>query len=368
MQPEVPPSHQPPRFHTDLPAAGGKIGPLPEDFVVDEIALYPLSGSGSHWFVRIRKRGWTTPSMVSAVARAAGVDSRDIGTAGMKDKNAVTTQWVSLPQTARPPAEWHLPEDLEVVEITRHDNKLRTGHQKGNRFDIRLVELESGGLERARALCDRIAKHGLGNYFGAQRFGVAGTNLGQALRWLGAAAGGSREAGGPQRDRARRNRARSRLHDKLYPSVLQSEVFNRYVTLRRERGLDRLLSGEVVRLNGSNSVFVVTDPDAELPRLLAGDLHLTGPMPGPKMRAAEGDAAELERQILGELPLDGADWEKLGRYAPGTRRDVVLRPEGLELVAIDDRSLRVRFELSSGGYATELVRELTGGPWLGGRD
>jgi tRNA pseudouridine13 synthase len=95
---------------------------------------------------------------------------------------------------------------------------------------------------------------------------------------------------------------------------------------------------------------------------------MTGPLPGPKMRAAEDEAAELEQQVLAELPLGEADWKRLGRYAPGTRRDVIMRPEGLELVAIDGHSLRVRFELPSCGYATELVRELTGGPWLGGRD
>jgi tRNA pseudouridine13 synthase len=364
----MPQSHEPPRFHTDLPPAGGRIGPLPEDFVVDEVGLYPPSGTGSHWFVRIRKRGWTTPSMVGAIARAADVDPRDIGTAGMKDKNAITTQWASLPQTASPPEQWCLPEGLELVEHTRHENKLRTGHLKGNRFDIRLVALEDGGIERARALCDRIEKAGLGNYFGAQRFGIAGANLGQALRWLSVAVRDSNGLRRTDHGRARRARSRSRFDDKLYPSVLQSEVFNRYVTLRRVHGLDRLLRGEVVRLHGSNSVFVVTDPDAELSRLLAGDVHLTGPLPGPKMRAAEDESAELERQVLAELPLGAADWELLGRYAPGTRRDVVMRPEGLELVPIDDHSLRVHFELPSGGYATELVRELTGGPWLGARD
>ncbi|MBN1608043.1 MAG: tRNA pseudouridine(13) synthase TruD [Polyangiaceae bacterium] len=364
----MPQSHEPLRFHADLRPAGGKIGPLPEDFVVDEVGLYPLSGKGPHWFVRIRKRGWTTPSMVGALARAAAVDPRDIGTAGMKDKNGVTTQWLSLPDKAPPPQEWRLPEGLELVEHTRHENKLRTGHLRGNRFDIRLVGIEDGGVERARALCERIEKAGLANCFGAQRFGVGGGNLGQALRWLTSTAQDSSASRRPGRDRARRPRSRSRFDDKLYPSVLQSEVFNRYVTLRRATGLERLLRGEVVRLHGSNSVFVVVDPDVELPRLLAGDLHLTGPLPGPKMRAAQEEAAELERQVLAELPLGPDDWERLGRYAPGTRRDLVMRPEGLEVVPIDDHSLRVRFELPSGGYATELVREITGGPWLGARD
>jgi tRNA pseudouridine13 synthase len=368
MSSEISQPHEPPRSHPDLAPIGGKIGSLPEDFVVDEIALYPLSGTGTHHFVRIRKRGWTTPSMVAVVARAADVDPRDIGTAGMKDKHAVTSQWLSLPVTARPPQEWSLPEGLEMVELTRHENKLRTGHQRGNRFDIRLVELDEAALERTRALCRRIGEAGLANYFGAQRFGTGGGNLAQALHWLAMLAGEAHERPGRGCGRRHRGRSRSRFDDKLYPSVLQSEVFNRYVTLRRTRGLDRLLRGEVVRLNGSQSVFVVTDPDAERPRLLAGDVHLTGPLPGPKMRAAEHEAAELERQVLAELPLDKADWERLGRYAPGTRRDIIMHPDGVEFVPVDAQSLRLRFELPSGGYATQVVREFTGGSWLGLRD
>lgn len=367
MTQEMPLPHEPPRFHADLTPAGGKLGPLPEDFIVDEIALYPPSGTGAHLFVRMRKRGWTTQSMVAVVARAAGVDARDIGTAGMKDKHAVTSQWMSLPAAARPPQEWHLPDGLAVLEHALHDNKLRTGHQRGNRFDLRLVELDTSAQERARTLCDRISEAGLGNYFGAQRFGIQGANLAKALRWLEALARDDSEPRNRERGRRGRGRSRSRFDDKLYPSVLQSEVFNRYVTLRREQGLDRLLRGEVLRLRGSQSLFVVTDPDAELPRLLAGDVCLTGPLPGPKMRAAELEAAELERQVLSELPLDEADWMRLGRYAPGTRRDVVMHPEGLELVPVDEHSLRIRFGLPSGGYATQLIRELTAGPWLGMR-
>src|SRR3954470_21861959 len=122
----------------ELPAIDAHIGPAPEDFVVDEVPLYPQSGEGEHRYVRIEKRGFTTPAMVRAVTRAAGVDERDVGYAGLKDKHAVTRQWLSLPSKARPPSEWQLPDGIAVVEHTRHGNKLRTGHLLGNRFRIRL--------------------------------------------------------------------------------------------------------------------------------------------------------------------------------------------------------------------------------------
>src|SRR5262245_35069566 len=121
VNPLVP--HVPPFFCADLPAAGGRIGPLLEDFVVDEIPAYAPSGAGDHWYVRVRKRGLTTRDAVLVLARASNVPERDIGYAGMKDKHGVTTQWLSLPGKAPAPETWQLPSELEVLEASRHTNK-----------------------------------------------------------------------------------------------------------------------------------------------------------------------------------------------------------------------------------------------------
>src|SRR4051794_38691284 len=101
--------HEPALMFPELPGLEAAIGPAVEDFVVDEIPLYPQSGAGEHVYVRVEKRGYPTPAMVRAVPRAAGVDERDVGYAGLKDKHAVTRQWLSLPSKARPPSEWQLP-------------------------------------------------------------------------------------------------------------------------------------------------------------------------------------------------------------------------------------------------------------------
>ena len=111
--------HEPPVMLGESSPIAAMIGPTPEDFVVDEIPLYPQSGAGEHLYARVEKRGFTTPAMVRAVTRAAGVDERDVGYAGLKDKHAVTSQWLSLPSKARPPGEWQLPEGIRVVEHTR---------------------------------------------------------------------------------------------------------------------------------------------------------------------------------------------------------------------------------------------------------
>ena len=341
--------HEPPIMAPDLPPIEAQIGPTPEDFVVDEIPLYPQSGAGEHVYVRVEKRGYTTPAMVRAVTRAAGIDERDLGYAGLKDKHAVTRQWLSLPSKARSPAEWQLPEGITVLEHTRHSNKLRTGHLLGNRFRITLVTQDLGALEKAEPLAQRLREQGLYNYFGGQRFGRRGDGLRQALVWLRE---GAKLHGLP------------RFLTKLYPSVIQAEVFNRYFSARRALGLDHLLPGEVVRLDQAGAMFAVEDVPRESPRLTSGDIHLTGPIFGPKARPTSAEAAALEQTIIDELGLGADAREKLARLAPGTRRDLIAPLTDLTLTWTGVGRLEVAFALPSGCYATEVIRQFTHSPFL----
>lgn len=304
----------------------------------------------------VEKRNKNTMDVVKAVARASNMRERDIGYAGMKDKNAVTRQWLSLCCKESDTTAWSLGPDIEILSTTRHGNKLRTGHLIGNRFEITLQGLEPDGLARARAIADFVKEEGVPNYFGAQRFGREGRNLAQALRWLGESRDEGAEPG--PRDRRRRNKKQGRFENKLLPSVVQSEVFNRYVAARL-RIAEPLLEGEVVRLDGTGNCFVVENVENEMPRFVQKDLHLTGPMVGPKALAATSAASRLEQSITQELGLDDEALQLLGRHAPGTRRDVFIYPKDLEVRPLGDDSVVVSFELPAGAYATGVVRELT---------
>ncbi len=342
--------HSPLLAYPDLGPSGGRVGPEPEDFQVDEVPLYAFSGNGEHQYLQVRKRLLTTPDVVRRLARAAGLRERDIGYAGLKDKHAVTTQWFSVLTKAPLSTELDLGTDVTVLAVTRHDNKLRTGHLLGNRFTITLLGVEPDAAARAQALADRLRGDGLPNYFGAQRFGHGGRNVQEALRWLASGA-----------------RGRNRFEQKLYPSVVQSELFNRYLSARLALGREQLLLGEVVRLEGAGAMFRIDDVEKEQPRLSARDLHLTGPMVGPKMRPATDDALALEQALLRELGLDDAMLDALGRLAPGTRRDLFAPLNDLQAVEVTDRAepaLKLSFTLPAGGYATEVIRQLTHAPWL----
>jgi len=342
--------HNPPVAYPDLPPVGGRVGPEPEDFVVDEVPAYAASGKGEHQYVHAKKRLLTTPDLVRRLAKACGVNERDVGYAGMKDKFAVTTQWLSLNTKTAISAELELGPGIEILAVTRHDNKLRTGHLLGNRFSITLLGVHPDGLARARAIIERLRAEGLPNYFGAQRFGHGGRNLPDALSWL-----------------ARGARGRSRFEQKLFPSVVQSELFNRYLSERLALGKSQLIQGEVVRLEGAGAMFRVDDLATEQPRFAARDLHLTGPMLGPKMRPAAADGLLLEQRITAELGLDEAALGALGRQAPGARRDLFAPLSDLSIEEVAGRAepaLRLSFTLPAGGYATEVLRQLTHEPFL----
>jgi len=346
----VPKPIDPPVWTSDLAGTGGAIGPDPADFVVDEIPLYAPSGSGEHLYVRLRKRSRTTKDLVRAVASAAGVAPQEIGTAGMKDKHAVTTQWVSLPaRNSKSPDSWSLGENFEVVETSRHSNKLRTGHSSGNRFRIRLAGVNADAPTLAGSIASRIAERGLPNYFGAQRFGTRGDNLENAIAWALA-------------EKSPRIPAFER---KLFPSVLQAEVFNRYALARVAEPLERPLAGEVVRLDGSRALFVVENPGEETERWRTRDIVPTGPIFGPKMKPSSGKPLELERAAIADLGLGEEALSRIGRLADGTRRDLFVRPAEVEIVPEAPGRLVVSFALPSGSYATLFIRELTRGPFFG---
>lgn len=341
--------HEPAVMYPEQPRLDAAIGPEPEHFVVDEIALYAHSGVGEHVYARIEKRGYTTPAMLRAVTRAAGVDERDVGYAGLKDKHAVTRQWLSLPSKARPPSEWQLPDGIRVIEHTRHGNKLRTGHLLGNRFCITLLTGDAGALDKANAIAVLLQASGVYNYFGGQRFGRRGDGLRQALTWLRE---GAKLHGVP------------RFLSKLYPSVIQAEVFNRYFSARRALGMQRLLAGEVVRLDQAGAMFSVEDVERETPRLTSGDIHLTGPIFGPKARPTSAEAAALETAIVEQLGLGAEAREKLARLAPGTRRDLIAPISDLKLRWAAVGRLELEFSLPSGSYATEVIRQFTHSAFL----
>ncbi len=327
----------------DLPGSGGALRRTPEDFRVDELPAYLPSGQGPHLYVRIEKRGRTTRDALRALARALGVPERDAGYAGLKDREAVTTQWLSFP-VARDPTPAELEADgLRVLEVSRHANKLRPGHARGNRFSL---AVRGGDLERARAAAAALSARGLPNFFGPQRFGTEGRNaaIGRALLV------GERT---PEAGRA----ARDRFLRRLCISAYQAELFNRWLTERLADGLfAAALAGDVLKKLDTGGLFTCEDPAVDGPRVERFEVSPAGPMFGHKLRPASGEALAREARLLAAEGISLADFARGGGEAEGTRRPARL-PLTLSLEPLED-GYRASFELPRGSYATVAMREL----------
>jgi len=332
-----------PLVTADLPGSGGVVRAVPEDFRVDEVAAYVPTGAGPHVYLRVEKRGLTTRDAVRTLARALGVPERDAGFAGMKDKQAVTSQWLSFP-VARDPDPASLASDgLRVLEASRHANKLRTGHLRGNVFSIRV---RGGDAARARAAAAALGERGLPNFFGPQRFGTEGRNaeIGRGLL----AGDGSPEV---------RRAARDRFLRRLSLSAYQSLLFNRWLAERMTDGLfAAALRGDVMKKLDSGGLFTCADPEADGPRVAAFEISPAGPMFGHKLLPAAGDALAREERILAQEGISLDAFARGGGEAEGTRRAARL---GVEVeVEPDADGYLARFMLPKGSYATVVLREL----------
>jgi tRNA pseudouridine13 synthase len=356
-----------PYLTADIPPVPVVFKARETDFQVDEIPLYDPCGVGAHLYVRIEKTGLSTRRAVSALARALELDPRAIGVAGQKDARGVTRQLLSLEgvdparlRTLRIPG-------LTVLEHARHRTKLRLGALRGNRFQLRLREVPAGRHDDVRRVLALLARRGVPNYFGPQRFGTRGDTgeIGRALL-AGDHAGALARIPGlpvpPDANAARRAAfALDRRSLGFYVSAYQAWLFNA-VLARRMPEPDRLLPGDVAVEQLTGRLLHVGDPAAEQPRADRFELSPTGPILGHAMLEPRDEAAALERQTLETSGLPPGELPRTGPLkCVGARRALRVRVEEIEVEAGQDPDgpfLEVRFALPAGGYATALLREI----------
>jgi tRNA pseudouridine13 synthase len=346
----------------DLPGTGGVLRVSDTDFRVEELPLYPASGMGDHLYLTIEKIGRTTQEVLHELAAALGTAEREIGAAGLKDKRAVAVQRLSvpLPRGATGPkalaqAAAYQERALaaagpgwRVLSAERHGNKLRTGHLAGNRFRIVARGCVPEARARAEAVLTRLRQTGTANLFGPQRFGKRGDNadLGAAIL---------------ARDPAAGQAARDRFLRRLALSALQAELFNRCLSARIADGLfSCAIEGDVLRKRHSGGLFLCQDPAADSPRVAAGEVDPSGPLPGHSLYAAAGIAALREQAVIDEAGLDPRSFAAGGGEMEGARRpyripvDAKVEEERGEDPA---PALVFSFSLPPGSYASSVLRE-----------
>lgn len=346
MSGAAPPAHwvrqalDPLRAH-GAPPARGRLRAFPEDFAVDEQLGFEPDGDGSHWLLRVRKRGANTGYVARELARHAGTALREVGFAGLKDRHAVATQWFTVPRgQGAVAAQWPVLDhpEFDVVEVHAHRRKLRRGAHSGNAFRIRIRECAGDRAAIGRRLAG-IGERGAPNYFGEQRFGREGRNLQLVTAWIG---GGRLPA-----DRAQRSFTLSTARSLIFNAILEARV--------RDGTWDRLLPGDVANLDGSGSVFPVAEVDDTLAaRARALDVHPTAPLWGSGAAMSAGAVHELEEMTARAFePLASS---LAGAGLSAERRSLRIRVADLQ-AAWEHDDLLLAFRLPPGAFATTVLRE-----------
>jgi len=306
-----------------LPLLAATIRSTPADFDVTEELGYAFDGEGEHDYLYVEKTGTNTEWLSRQLAKYAEVPARDVGYSGLKDRNAVTRQWFSVPRWNSPDWDGVSIEGATVLDVQRHSKKLRRGAHKANHFKIILRPNKKRSepfLERLRLM----GEQGVPNYYGEQRFGREGANVRLADDW----------AAGKRLPRHKRS---------IAISSARSFLFNEYLHDRVLSGTwNRMLPGDIANLDGTGSVFGVDEVDADIARRCDEmDLHPAAELAG------EGSSSRHDA------------WQKAfdkGRVKPGHRS---LRLKVRDLRAeVGQEWLELRFTLGRGAFATSVLREI----------
>ncbi len=328
-----------PRAHGEA-VLSARFRVIPEDFVVEELPAFEASGEGEHLLLEIEKTGMNTAFAAKALAAWAGIAEMGVGYAGLKDRHAVTRQRMSLhlPRRVAPDSASLDVPGLRIVSTHWHQRKLPRGALAGNRFTLRLRDVD-GDVAAIDARLRAIQAGGIANYFGEQRFGHGGRNVEMARRMFGGARVG-------------------REHRSIYLSAARSALFNAVLGARIDAGdWGTAREGEIWMLDGTQSVFGPEPATDDLrARADTQDIHPTGPMWGTGELRSSGATRSLEQEAVAPFADLRAGLEAAGLRQE--RRALRVRVQELSWRREADGALLLEFSLMPGAYATELLAEL----------
>lgn len=331
-----------------------------DDFVVTEVPLYEFSGEGEHLIIKIRKKDLSTWDAVEILANFVGCKTRDIGYAGLKDKNAMTVQSLSIHKQYEEKLKSFKHDNIKILETTYHNNKIKVGHLKGNKFFIRLKRVNLIDCRKIEAALIEIVTCGMPNYFGFQRFGIEGDNYkkGKAI------------IEGTLKEKRRNLK-------QMYINAYQSYLFNSWLSKRIEISkliaafepnevyeklnlpLDvvkrmkkqkhplKIMTGDMLSHYPYGRIFTIDDLETESEKFYNRDRVPTGLLSGKRVKTSIDLAYEIEKDYQENTGEDGA------------RRFAWIFPEDVQSNYKEEKNwMELSFYLPKGSYATELIAEI----------
>ncbi|MGA2699352.1 MAG: tRNA pseudouridine(13) synthase TruD [Methanoregula sp.] len=397
-------------YATGTPGIGGTLRTVPEDFLVDEI---PLEGKGStagpYLICRLTKTSWELQHAVKEIARRLNISHRRIGWAGTKDRNARTTQLISLYKVTPEEIAAIYLKDITLEPVGQSNEQLSLGDLEGNRFDICIRDTDPEDLAGRVATVTETASQALPNYFGLQRFGVIRplthrvgeqilhgdyeqavmTYVGKAFPLESEEIQRVRTAFLDTRDTATALRelpvqmsfersmlsylhahpddyagALRQLPPKLlsmFVSAFQSYLFNCALSHRLCEGhtlTDPVAGDRLIFANGRTDAVTAANIPAVSLHLARGRCSIALFMPGKdKTDAITGNDAI--RDILADMQITAEDFRKASVFV-GTKFDGAWRPIILKTsvdASVQETNVHLKFTLPPGHYATTVCRE-----------
>lgn len=333
-----------------------------ERFFVEEIPLYTFSGSGNYLILKIKKTDMSTWKLITVLAKATGLAERDIGYAGLKDKNATTIQYISIPKQAERELNKNLTtERVEILERTYNKAPIKVGHLKGNSFSIVLHHIDGKDAKFFTTTAKKMQKDGIPNYYGYQRFGEDSRSYlqGKEIAHSGKRLKGSKE--------------------KLLVSAYQSHLYNKWLgqrvklstiitsnnaelaakklqyplelvkVLAKQPHFFKLFLGDVIMPYPYGKLNYVKDMHQSALAFNQKKVSPTGLLCGANVERAQSDAYYLEEEF------DDTELNAL----KGDRRFAWIWPKEVETeYNPDNKKLTVAFYLPKGSYATTFLEEV----------
>ena len=305
-----------------------------EDFIVDEIGL-EWKGNGNFLILHIQKVEMTTWDMIASFAKHLDINAEKIGYAGLKDKHATTTQYISIEAKYEKALKKFKNPQIKILKITRHTHSIRMGDLLGNRFSINLFEVNQIQAGQIEKLARKSEKFGLPNYFGYQRFGRDEDSIEQAKAMI---------AG----DLFINDAKLKKFLISIYQSVFFNDWLEERVLLSREKnsGKFMLLEGDVFKSLEDGKIFTpkkLPQKDFEEKKVVP-----TGLLCGRDVYRARGEARVIEEKYD-----DGFLYDK------GQRRDAVVFPSDIVMDYNNNFDImKVSFTLPKGSYATVFLENI----------
>jgi tRNA pseudouridine13 synthase len=351
------------------------------DFVVAENPLYDFTGEGEHLILKVRKKELTTWELLDLIAKKLGINSKEIGYAGLKDKNGLTIQYLSINKKFEDKIvaffENNQNSNIKLLEKTYHNNKIKLGHLKGNSFFVRLKKVNPTDASRIKSIVKQFKNYGIPNYFGFQRFGINGKNykIGEEIL-------------------KNKSKIRDRTKKKFFINAYQSYLFNKQLEerikfsklvgkfknselveifkelnynfksqdfeyLEKQNHPFKLLFGDVLNHYPHGKLFKFTQETLEndIKRFDEKDISPTGILVGNSKdlsRIADSDSGFFESKYHDT-------WQNLNsrERISGDRRYFWIFPTNIKTKYIENEfQFELSFDLPKGSYATTFLEEL----------